>query len=150
MTTTECGYAPHNQRLTAVGGVKRTIRPAKYAARFPAKVGPVAAVSRKPLGYRPSVSIASIIDAVSAETGVDIADIKGTARNQPIVLARNLVSHLAVEHSGKSLPQIGRVLNKHHTTVMYADRRMRERRKSDPEIDGMVARCEMRIRSTKD
>ena len=141
MSMSEYGYVRTGKRPAAIAGIKRTILPSKYQRPPAAKLE---AVSRKWLEKRPRVSIAAIIEAVSAETGVDIFEIKGPVRGQPIVLARHIAAHLAVKHTGLSLPQIGRALNRDHSTVLYADRRVRERRKDSPELEEVIGRIERR------
>ena len=144
MSMSEYGYVRADKRPAAIAGVKRTIRPSKYQRPPAAKLEAVATVSRKWLEKRPRVSIAAIIEAVAAETGVEIFEIKGPVQGQPIVLARHIAAHLAVKHTGLSLPQIGRALNRDHSTVLYADRRVRERRKASPELEEVIGRIERR------
>ena len=54
--------------------------------------------------------------------------------------------YLAREHTGETLPAIGRQFGgRNHTTVMYACRRAGERIASDPEAQAVVRDLERRL-----
>lgn len=62
-----------------------------------------------------------IIDRISKRTGVSIAEMKGSRRFKKITAARQLaMATVATECQHLSLPQIGRIFRKDHTTVLHA------------------------------
>lgn len=69
-----------------------------------------------------------IIKEVAATYNVNVSDILGDSRKQPLVMPRQIAMYLAHDITGLSLVEIGKVFNRDHTTVIYA----REK------IDGMA------------
>lgn len=61
----------------------------------------------------------ALLDGAAREAGVPVAVILGYRRQPAIVLARQRAMRVAFEE-GFSSPQIGRVFNRDHTTVLYA------------------------------
>lgn len=68
-------------------------------------------------------SMHAIVAAVSERTGVSQRDILGTSRVRPIAKARQAAMALCREQ-GFSLPQIGQVFRRDHTTILHACRVM--------------------------
>lgn len=62
------------------------------------------------------VSLDAIMKAVIAATGVSAIDIRSVRRQENIVKARHLFFWLARKYTMKSFPQIGRSVNKDHST----------------------------------
>jgi chromosomal replication initiator protein len=63
----------------------------------------------------------SILDAVARYYGVELAELRGKARNQKIVTPRHLAMYLLREDARLSLPQIGALLGgRDHTSVIHA------------------------------
>ena len=63
----------------------------------------------------------SILTAVARYYGVELAELRGRARNQKIVTPRHLAMYLLREDARLSLPQIGALLGgRDHTSVMHA------------------------------
>jgi chromosomal replication initiator protein len=63
----------------------------------------------------------SILAAVARYYGVELAELRGRARNQKIVTPRHLAMYLLREDARLSLPQIGALLGgRDHTSVMHA------------------------------
>jgi chromosomal replication initiation ATPase DnaA len=71
-------------------------------------------------------AIESIIAVVAEETGVSRHDILGPWQNRDAINARQLVCWLARMTTRHSYPEIGRALNRDHTTVMYSVDRVNE------------------------
>lgn len=67
-----------------------------------------------------------VIKKVSEATGVPVDDITGPRRHKHILRARNFAILTCRDYVGASLPAIGRVFNRDHTTVINAIRRMDE------------------------
>lgn len=60
-----------------------------------------------------------ILNAVWAETGITIRELKSPCRTKPIVHARWLAIYLLIELKKYSYSKTGRLLNRHHTTIMH-------------------------------
>ena len=60
-----------------------------------------------------------ILKEVSEFYGISVDKITGKARNKEVVLARQVVEYLIRELTSMSFPEIGKVLDQHHTSVMY-------------------------------
>jgi chromosomal replication initiator protein len=61
----------------------------------------------------------SILTAVARYFGVKSDDLKGKARNKQIVLPRHIAMYLLREDGHLSTPEVGRLLNRDHTTVLH-------------------------------
>lgn len=90
---------------------------------------------RTPL--RPSID--TIKEVVSSHFGVSQADLESGSRKATITWPRHVAMYLAREHSGQSLPAIGRRFgDRDHTTVLNAHRKTAERVRNDPEAERTV------------
>lgn len=72
-------------------------------------------------------SIRAIAKQVCAETGLRMPDIMGRSRMAHLCRARELMWFIAHEN-GASLPQIGRVFGRDHTTILHGIRNEKRRR----------------------
>jgi chromosomal replication initiator protein len=82
---------------------------------------------------RTPVRLASIVEAVCAQLGVDRAEVMSASRHRRIVLARGLISHLARELTTHSFPEIARALGRrNHSTILTAGRRLQEQLEAEP------------------
>ena len=61
----------------------------------------------------------SILTAVARYFGVKTDDLKGRARNKQIVVPRHIAMYLLREDAHLSTPEVGRLLNRDHTTVLH-------------------------------
>jgi chromosomal replication initiation ATPase DnaA len=68
--------------------------------------------------------IDSVAIAVSLVTGVDLIDVVGFVKLAPYVAARNLWWACLRHYCGMSYPEIGRFVDRHHSTVMFAVKRV--------------------------
>ena len=73
---------------------------------------------------------------VAAASGVSVADIKGASRTPIVCRARWATMHL-MRARGLSTPQIGRALNRDHTTVLYGLDRVKALRLVNPDFDAL-------------
>lgn len=92
-----------------------------------------------PPGF-PVPAISRLVHAAAAEFGVSVGAILSPRRDAAFVEARQVVMYLAVAHLGRSLPTIGRCLQRDHTTVLYAHRRIAARIAAEPDLAARVAR----------
>ncbi len=61
----------------------------------------------------------AVIERVGAEHGFDLAELRSPQRLPALVKARAAAALAARQETTASLPQIGRILNRHHTTVLH-------------------------------
>jgi len=92
-----------------------------------------------PPGF-PVPSIGRLVDAAAAEFGITAAAILSPRRDASFVEARQVVMYLASAHLKRSLPTIGRCLNRDHTTVLHARDRIAARIAAEPDFAARVAR----------
>jgi chromosomal replication initiation ATPase DnaA len=101
---------------TAILALKSKRPPIIYPERlrrYPQPIGPV-----KPI--RRAISLRSIVDAVSLQTGIDVRELTGQRRLQPLVDARQVGFYVARKLTGKSFPQIGQAFGgRDPTTVLH-------------------------------
>lgn len=89
------------------------------------------------------ITIDDIIKAVAAKTGVKISDIKSPKKNKNIVLSRQIVMHLARKLTDASFPDIGeKVGGRDHSTVIYANNKMKRILETDVNIKSLVEEIE--------
>ncbi len=80
-------------------------------------------------------SIATVQEIVARRFNVRVTDLRSARRDRMAVHARHAAMFLCREHTVFSLPVIGRHFGRRdHTTVMYAIRRVEERRERDPDV----------------
>jgi chromosomal replication initiation ATPase DnaA len=60
-----------------------------------------------------------ILCAVSTVYGIEIMHLTGRSRKARLVTARKHASYLMRQRTGMSLPRIGRLMNRDHTTILY-------------------------------
>ena len=77
----------------------------------------VGSVATSPFKWR------HIVEEVAEKHGVSFETMKGDNRRKGVTVARFEVCARLYDETGMSLPQIGRLLNKDHSTVLHAIRR---------------------------
>jgi chromosomal replication initiator protein len=80
--------------------------------------------------------IQPVISAVAKYYGVTIGDMVSFRRTDEIVRPRHVAMYLARQLTKHSLPRIGRALERDHTSVLHACRRIEMLRLQDPLLDG--------------
>lgn len=65
-----------------------------------------------------------IIHEVAQEEGLTVDDLKGVGRSKPLALARQRAMWLIAQRTSLSLPQIGRLFGRDHTTALHSLRVM--------------------------
>ncbi|MFA5624807.1 MAG: chromosomal replication initiator protein DnaA, partial [Bradymonadales bacterium] len=76
----------------------------------------------------------AIIQKVSVYYGVSYAEIMGKSRTKPIVFPRQMAMYLSRQHTSMSLPELGRVFGRDHTTVINAIERVKLAMAADPSV----------------
>ncbi len=80
-----------------------------------------------PEGGEPEITAGVIIAQTSAYFGLSIDDLCGASRSRLLVTARQIAMYLCRELTELSLPKIGQQFGgRDHTTVMHADRKIRQ------------------------
>ena len=91
------------------------------------------------------VSIERVEEVVSATFGLPVDELRGHRRTADVVYPRHVAMHLARELTGASLLTIGRHFGRDHTTVIYADRRLRQQIRDDPQARDLVEDLTKRV-----
>lgn len=85
------------------------------------------------------VSPTDIIEHVARYFELSLDDIYGTSRSAAIAQARQIAMYLCRELTSLSLPKIGQLIGRDHTTVMYANNKIAELMKERRSIYNQVA-----------
>ncbi len=83
---------------------------------------------------------ARIIEAVSTLSGFTVDRLVGPSREAPLAWERHVAMWLIRQHTGLSFPQIGRLFNRDHSTVVHAVRRIGKRARWDEGLGNLCRR----------
>jgi chromosomal replication initiator protein len=93
------------------------------------------------------VTAATIMAVTAAYYAVTLEDLCGSSRSRQLVTARQIAMYLCREMTDLSLPKIGQHFGgRDHTTVMHADRKIRELMGERRAIYNQVTELTNRIR----
>lgn len=82
-----------------------------------------------------------IMEKVAETFSISSSDLKKAKRSKSLLFPRQVFMHLLREHTDLSLPEIGVLVGaKHHTTVLYALRKLQETLKKDERSKNIVDR----------
>ena len=96
----------------------------------------------------PEITAAQIMTATAAYFGVTVDDLCGSSRSRVLVTARQIAMYLCRELTDLSLPKIGQAFGgRDHTTVMHADRKIRQLMAERRSLFNQVTDLTSRIRS---
>lgn len=105
-----------------------------------------------PDGGEPEITAALIVAQTAAYFGVSLEDLTGPSRGRHLVLARQISMYLCRELTSMSLPQIGKEFGRDHTTVMYANGKIKdllaERRAVFNQVSELTNRIKMQARTS--
>ena len=101
----------------------------------------------------PEITAAQIMAATAQYFGVTVDDLCGSSRSRVLVTARQIAMYLCRELTDLSLPKIGQAFGgRDHTTVMHADRKIRqlmaERRSLFNQVTDLTSRIKSQPRPT--
>lgn len=82
--------------------------------------------------------IRPVISAVAKYYGVSLRDIVARRRTREYLRPRHVAMYLAKRLTKHSLPALGRVFERDHTTVLHGCRRIAKLRRQDPELDAEI------------
>jgi chromosomal replication initiator protein len=94
----------------------------------------------------PRLSVTDIIRVVAEHYDTPAASLKGQRRHRTIALARAVAMYLARTLTEASYPELGRAFGgKHHTTVIAAVEKVKERMQRDAGLLGVVVALESEL-----
>ena len=85
-----------------------------------------------------------IIKAVCQAFGITHQQLRSKSRKKKLCCARSIAG-LHLQRLGYSTPAIGKILNRHHSTVVWSLQMFRNWSKYDPEFKGVADACEAAI-----
>ena len=101
-----------------------------------------------PVGGEAEVTASTIIAETANYFSVSVDDLRGTSRTQQLVMARQIAMYLCRELTDLSLPKIGQEFGgKDHTTVMHADRKIRQLLSEKRSVFNQVTELTNRIKN---
>ncbi len=102
-----------------------------------------------PDGSGPEITADQIMASTSDYFGVSLEDLKGHSRSRVLVNARQVAMYLCRELTDLSLPRIGQAFGgRDHTTVMHADRKIRQQMAERRSLYNQIAELTNRIKQT--
>jgi chromosomal replication initiation ATPase DnaA len=105
-----------------------------------AKIAELEGRSLTPLMLPQCDRLAGIVTAVAAEIGVTREQLLGESRDADSVLARHAAMALSQRLLGYSLPRIGRLMQRDHSTVHSAIRRIGRLAAAQPDLAARLDR----------
>ena len=139
--------APTSVPLAELGASPAQIRTIEglqqEVARLTARLQAMMREDQSPL--MTSGRIKPVISAVAKYYRVSLRDIASFRRANEVVRPRQVAMYLAKMLTKHSLPAIGRVFERDHTTVLHAIRRMETLRRLDPDLDAEIRELTERL-----
>ncbi|OPY07077.1 MAG: Chromosomal replication initiator protein DnaA [Syntrophaceae bacterium PtaB.Bin038] len=94
-------------------------------------------------GERPEVTIDEIMKTVAAKFNIRINDLKSQKKNKNLVIPRQIAMYLARRLTSHSFPDIGaKIGGKDHSTVIYANNKIKDLLEKDPKVELVVREIE--------
>jgi chromosomal replication initiator protein len=102
-----------------------------------------------PDGTAPELTVEQIMEVVSEYFGVSVDDLRGQSRSRVLVQARQVAMFLCRELTDMSLPRIGQAFGgRDHTTVMHAERKIRQLMSERRTLFNQIAELTQRIKAS--
>ncbi|NMO56817.1 chromosomal replication initiator protein DnaA [Actinoplanes sp. TBRC 11911] len=117
--------------------------------RSPVQLGLAEEVLRDfmPDGAGPEITADQIMVSTADYFGVSLEDLRGHSRSRVLVNARQVAMYLCRELTDLSLPRIGQAFGgRDHTTVMHADRKIRQHMAERRSLYNQIAELTNRIK----
>jgi chromosomal replication initiator protein len=100
-----------------------------------------------PDGSGPEITADQIMASTADYFGVSLEDLRGHSRSRVLVNARQVAMYLCRELTDLSLPRIGQAVGgRDHTTVMHADRKIRQQMAERRSLYNQIAELTNRIK----
>ena len=97
----------------------------------------------------PEITADQIMVSTADYFGVSLEDLRGHSRSRVLVNARQVAMYLCRELTDLSLPRIGQAFGgRDHTTVMHADRKIRQHMAERRSLYNQIAELTNRIKQT--
>lgn len=111
----------------------------------------VLALDRDPVlgATRRRIQGSVIVQIIAEEYGTPVDEILGLRRTKRSTFVRHIAMHMVKRLTPLALPQIGKVFNRDHTTVMHACRMMDRRRHADSEFAHELTKLEILIKARR-
>ena len=104
----------------------------------------------EPVGRETTVTIDDVLRAVSEHFSVRIADLQSKRRTKSIVYPRQVCMHVARLLTNLSLGEIGGYFGgRDHSTVIYADNKIRNDAETNPELRSLIEKITSSIQNYK-
>jgi chromosomal replication initiator protein len=91
------------------------------------------------------ITAATIMAAIAEYFDTTVEELRGPGKTRPLAQSRQIAMYLCRELTDLSLPKIGQAFGRDHTTVMYADRKIRAEMAQRREIFDQVTELTTRI-----
>ncbi|MDG4834725.1 chromosomal replication initiator protein DnaA [Solwaraspora sp. WMMD1047] len=102
-----------------------------------------------PDGSGPEINADQIMVSTADYFGVSLEDLRGQSRSRVLVNARQVAMYLCRELTELSLPRIGQAFGgRDHTTVMHADRKIRQQMAERRSLYNQIAELTNRIKQS--
>jgi chromosomal replication initiator protein len=102
-----------------------------------------------PDGSGPEITADQIMVSTADYFGVSLEDLRGHSRSRVLVNARQVAMYLCRELTDLSLPRIGQAFGgRDHTTVMHADRKIRQQMAERRSLYNQIAELTNRIKQS--
>jgi chromosomal replication initiator protein len=102
-----------------------------------------------PDGSGPDITADQIMASTAEYFSVSLEDLRGHSRSRVLVNARQVAMYLCRELTDLSLPRIGQAFGgRDHTTVMHADRKIRQQMAERRSLYNQIAELTNRIKQT--
>ncbi len=88
------------------------------------------------------LDIEAIITRVCSYYGVQRTEVMGRGRKRTIIRPRQIIQYLAYTHCGLSYPEIAKVFERDHTTIMNSYQVIADSRKTDTALDYEIRKLE--------
>lgn len=72
---------------------------------------------------------------VAGHYGLSLPAMTATTRKRDVARPRQVAMYLAKRLTRRTLPELGKLFDRDHTTVLYGIRATEERRATDPDLD---------------
>jgi chromosomal replication initiator protein len=89
-----------------------------------------------------------IMERAAVNFGFSPVDLRAKSRRQPLVLARQVAMYLCRELTDLSLPQIGSLFDRDHSTVLHAVDKVKSLIQTDHEVFERVTALSQELRTT--
>jgi chromosomal replication initiation ATPase DnaA len=91
-----------------------------------------------------------ILETVCSLKGVSVADLRSGKRTQPLSWARAITAYIFRMHTQLSLSEIGAVLNRNHSTIAVAIKKVKRQLEKQPELGVAIGRLEAKIEAPQE